>query len=187
MKQIRYIGKTLKQDETVRSPWSVFVTKHGETKCNNETDTFLSQEISFFYKPISVLLQTKRLGYIGKTLKQDETDQKTCSKLVTKQGEMKWNDETYIFFFINPFLFRNQWNKIYRKISETGWNRPKNLKYAHYESEFQSILEYSLYILIVSSVSVMEKKTCPKETCMVFVQYMWNKEICYYLHFEHFQ
>ena len=25
--------------------------------------------------------------YIGKTVKQDETDQKTCSKLVTKQGE----------------------------------------------------------------------------------------------------
>ena len=30
----------------------------------------------------------KRLRYIGKkTLKQDVTDQKTCSKLVTKQGE----------------------------------------------------------------------------------------------------
>ena len=49
----------------------------------------------------------KRLRYIGKTLKQDETDQKTCSKLVTKQGETKCNNETNIFFFINPFLFRN--------------------------------------------------------------------------------
>ena len=29
----------------------------------------------------------KRLRYIGKTLKQDVTVQKTCSKLVTKQGE----------------------------------------------------------------------------------------------------
>ena len=29
----------------------------------------------------------KQLRYIGKTLKQDVTDQKTCSKLVTKQGE----------------------------------------------------------------------------------------------------
>ena len=38
----------------------------------------------------------KRLRYIGKTLKQDVTDQKTWSKLVTKQGEMEWNDETYI-------------------------------------------------------------------------------------------
>ena len=31
----------------------------------------------------------KRLRYIRKTLKQDVTDQKTCSKLVTKQGEME--------------------------------------------------------------------------------------------------
>ena len=38
---------------------------------------------------------------------------------------------------------------------------------------FQSILEYSLYILIVSSVSVKDKKTCPKKTCVVFVQYMF--------------
>ena len=37
---------------------------------------------------------------------------------------------------------------------------------------FQSILEYSLYILIVSSVSVTEKKTCPKKTCVVFMQYL---------------
>ena len=29
----------------------------------------------------------KQIRYRGKTLKQDETDQKTCSKLVTKQGE----------------------------------------------------------------------------------------------------
>ena len=29
----------------------------------------------------------KRLRYVGKTLKQDVTDQKTCSKLVTKQVE----------------------------------------------------------------------------------------------------
>ena len=29
----------------------------------------------------------KQLRYIGKTLKKDVTDQKTCSKLVTKQGE----------------------------------------------------------------------------------------------------
>ena len=50
MKGIRYIGKTLKQDETVQTPWSVLVTTKGETKCNNETDTctFLSQE--FFLK-----------------------------------------------------------------------------------------------------------------------------------------
>ena len=42
----------------------------------------------------------KQLRYIGKTLKQDETDQKTCSKLVMKQGEPEWNDETYMFFFL---------------------------------------------------------------------------------------
>ena len=39
---------------------------------------------------------------------------------------------------------------------------------------FLSILEYFLYILIVTSVSVTEKKTCPKKTCVVFVQYMWG-------------
>ena len=51
----------------------------------------------------------KRLMYIGKTVKQDETDQKTCSKLIMKQGETICNNETYIFFFfINPFLFRNK-------------------------------------------------------------------------------
>ena len=32
MKQIRYIGKTLKQDETDQKPWSILVTKQGETK-----------------------------------------------------------------------------------------------------------------------------------------------------------
>ena len=31
----------------------------------------------------------KRLRYIEKTLKQDETDQKPWSMLVTKQGEMQ--------------------------------------------------------------------------------------------------
>ena len=31
----------------------------------------------------------KQLRYIGKTLKQDVTTQKTCSKLVTKQDETK--------------------------------------------------------------------------------------------------
>ena len=51
----------------------------------------------------------KRLRYIGKTLKQDVTDQKTSSKLVTKQGVTKCNNETSsFFFFINPFLFRNK-------------------------------------------------------------------------------
>ena len=40
---------------------------------------------------------------------------------------------------------------------------------------FQSILEYSLYILIVTSVSVTEKKTCPKKTCVVFVQYLFQE------------
>ena len=44
----------------------------------------------------------KRFRYKGKTLKQDVTDQKTCSKLVTKQGERKLNDETYIIFFYKP-------------------------------------------------------------------------------------
>ena len=44
-------------------------------------------------------------------------DQKISIMLVTKQGETKWNDETYIifffffFFFYKPFLFRNKWNK----------------------------------------------------------------------------
>ena len=47
MKQIRYRGKTLKQDETVQTPRSVLVTKQGETKCNNETDTFLIQDFFF--------------------------------------------------------------------------------------------------------------------------------------------
>ena len=32
-----------------------------------------------------------------------------------------------------------------------------------------------LYGLIVSSVSVTEKKTCPKKTCVVFVQYMCSR------------
>ena len=41
----------------------------------------------------------KRLRYIGKTLKQDVTDQKTSSKLVTKQGVTKCNNETSSFFF----------------------------------------------------------------------------------------
>ena len=44
----------------------------------------------------------KRIRYIGKTLKQDETDQKIWNMLVTKQNEMEWNDETYIFFFYKP-------------------------------------------------------------------------------------
>ena len=72
----------------------------------------------------------KRLRYIGKTLKQDVTVQKTCSKLVTKHGETEWNDETYIFFFLQThFCFvTNETIKIYRKTSETGCNRPKNLK-----------------------------------------------------------
>ena len=42
----------------------------------------------------------KRLRYIGKTLKQDVTDQKTCSKLVMKQGVTKCNNETSFFFFL---------------------------------------------------------------------------------------
>ena len=36
-----------KTSETVQTPWSVLVTKQGETKYNNETDTFLTQEIFF--------------------------------------------------------------------------------------------------------------------------------------------
>ena len=42
----------------------------------------------------------KRIRYIGKTLKQDETDQNIWNMLIMKQGEMKWNDETYIIFFL---------------------------------------------------------------------------------------
>ena len=49
MKQIRYIGITLKQDETVQTPRSMLVTKQGETKCNNESDTILSLSIFFFF------------------------------------------------------------------------------------------------------------------------------------------
>ena len=41
----------------------------------------------------------KQLRYIGKTLKQDVTNQKNCSKLVTKQGVTKCNNETSFFFF----------------------------------------------------------------------------------------
>ena len=52
----------------------------------------------------------KQIRYRGKSMKQDVTDQTVWNMLVTKQSEMKWNDETYIFFFINPFLFRNKWN-----------------------------------------------------------------------------
>ena len=44
----------------------------------------------------------KPIRYIRKTLKQDVTEQKTCSKLVMKQSETEWNDETYIFFFYKP-------------------------------------------------------------------------------------
>ena len=93
MKRLRYIGKTLKQDVTDQKTSSKLVTKQGVTKCNNETSSF------FFYKPISVSKQMKRLRYIGKTLKQDVTDQKTSSKLVTKQGVTKCNNETSSFFF----------------------------------------------------------------------------------------
>ena len=67
----------------------------------------------------------KRLRYLGKTLKQDATDQKTCSKLVTHfwmqqtgckrlvQSSLNWvkRNETmkhHLFFYINPFLFRNK-------------------------------------------------------------------------------
>ena len=32
MKQLRYIEKTLTQDETDQKPWSVLVTKQGETQ-----------------------------------------------------------------------------------------------------------------------------------------------------------
>ena len=50
MKQIRYIGKTLKQDETeTKKIWNMLITKQGETKWNDETYIFF-----FFYKPISV-------------------------------------------------------------------------------------------------------------------------------------
>ena len=44
----------------------------------------------------------KQLRYIGKTVKQDETDQKTYSKLIMKLGEMKCNKETYIFLLYKP-------------------------------------------------------------------------------------
>ena len=73
----------------------MLVTKQSETKWNDETFIFF-----FFYKPISVSYQMKQLRNIGKTLKQDVTDQKTCSTLVTKQGETEWNDETSSFFFL---------------------------------------------------------------------------------------
>ena len=42
----------------------------------------------------------KRLRYIGKTLKQDVTDQKTCSKLVTKQGVTFVTMKHHLFFFL---------------------------------------------------------------------------------------
>ena len=32
LRYIMYIGKTLKQDETDQKPWSVLVTKQGETQ-----------------------------------------------------------------------------------------------------------------------------------------------------------
>ena len=78
----------------------------------------------------------KRLRYIGKTLKQDVTDQKTCSKLVTKQGVTKCNNETSSFFFFKThFCFvTNETIKIYRKNSETGCNSPKELFKARYET-----------------------------------------------------
>ena len=41
----------------------------------------------------------KRIRYSGKSVKQDETDQKIWIMLVKKQSEMEWNDETYISFF----------------------------------------------------------------------------------------
>ena len=54
----------------------------------------------------------KRLRYIGKTLKQDVTDQKTCSKLVTKQGEgktLKQKKKNVCFIVSLRFtLFRNE-------------------------------------------------------------------------------
>ena len=78
----------------------------------------------------------KRLRYIGKTLKQDVTDQKTCSKLVTKQGVTKCNNETSSFFFLSThFCFvTNETIKIYRKNSETGCNSAKDLFKARYET-----------------------------------------------------
>ena len=32
MEQLSYIGKTLKQDETDKKPWSMVMMKEGETK-----------------------------------------------------------------------------------------------------------------------------------------------------------
>ena len=70
MKRIRYIEKTLKQDETVQTPLSVLVTKQGETKCNNETDTFLSQEFFFLAHFCVVTNETRYIEKIRNRMKQ---------------------------------------------------------------------------------------------------------------------
>ena len=44
----------------------------------------------------------KRLRYIGKTLKQDVTDQKTCSKLVTNRVKQNVTMKRTSFFFYKP-------------------------------------------------------------------------------------
>ena len=87
MKQIRYIGETLKQDETLQTPWSVLVMKQGEMKCNNETDTFLSQEI--FFSAHFCFLTNETIKKYRENSETGLTDQKPWSVLVTKQSEMQ--------------------------------------------------------------------------------------------------
>ena len=139
----------------------MLVTKQSETKWKDET-----YNVFFFINPF--LFRNKWnlvwLKYIGKTLKQDVTDQTIWNMLVTKQSETKWNDETYNFFFYNilivSFVTKQKWVdkkkkrwcfivtfrythfcfvtnetiKIYRKNSETGCNSPKELFKARYET-----------------------------------------------------
>ena len=67
------------------------------------------------------------VSFVSFVIKQDETDQKPWSVLVSKQGETKCNNETAIipslsfFFYKTHFCFiTNETNKIYRENPETG-------------------------------------------------------------------
>ena len=66
--------------------------------------------------------------------------------------------------------------KIYKEYSKMDWKRMK---------QRTKNLEYSLYILIVSSVSVTEKKTCPKKNlrvfCAVSIFFSWKLFIFFLL------
>ena len=105
--------------------------------------------------------------------KRNETDLQPWSLLVTKQGVTWWNNEIdtilslsiLLFLFINPFLI-----KIYRKNSETGWNRPKNLKYAHYETEWNEMKRWNIHLFFYMFKFIILKGPFCLSICLSILQ-----------------